>query len=321
MPISERTTSSATKTFTKEHDFAAGELPSAAATIWVSEMYIESIPSKSAMSDDVQARVFFVDEDQVMHWVDRWSLDSIVRPATLKRTQVKGQVGFDFQGFYISIQVLLLPGRDHKRLYFERMDSRQQDLLKLFYRSIRSGEMVQVEEVIQALDSPVEKVPMYQTEEELRQARGLGIVGRAARGLVTLSIYLLLAAVVLGTLAYSGWSRWNFVDMANARVVADGDALAVQGWLHDDDVTDTWIGMPADIRLNIDGNVVSVPAEISKMLAGSEAGFNADEGYLVQIGLTGDGFAGQPVPVGTPVEVVLDRDLEKSLPLIGSYLR
>lgn len=130
-----------------------------------------------------------------------------------------------FQGIEVGFPVRLVPSADGGFWAFEGLTGRQREALGLFYRNLMTGKMAAADEVITALDTPVDLVPMGETEEE--QATGLAKVKpRALRIVWNVVYYTLLVAVVGGYLGSLAWKRLDHVSLSNARYTAPFHAMA-----------------------------------------------------------------------------------------------
>ena len=152
--------------------------------------------------------------------VTSWSLNSLEFPHDTDVLPTQGILSIPFQGVDIRFPVRFTPGDDPRELIFEGLTGRQRETLAVFYRSILSGKMASTEDIITSLDTPVDLVPMEETEEE--KAEGTkGKTPRILRVLWSLSIYALIGAVVFGMLGQQIWSRLSIISVGQARVVAE----------------------------------------------------------------------------------------------------
>lgn len=152
--------------------------------------------------------------------VTRWSLNSIDFPYEADVMPTNGILSIPFQGVDIRFPVRFKPGADDKELVFEGLTGRQRETLAVFYRSILSGKMTSTEDIITSLDTPVDLVPMEETEDEKTEGTK-GKKPRVFRVLWSLSIYALIGVIVFGTLGQQIWSRLSTIPVGQARVVAE----------------------------------------------------------------------------------------------------
>ena len=101
--------------------------------------------------------------------VENWSLRGIEFPGNAEVLPQKAQLSIPFQGVDIQFPVPFKPADEEGWLEFDELTGRQRETLAVFYRSILSGKMASTEEVITSLDTPVDLIPMGETDEEVRQ--------------------------------------------------------------------------------------------------------------------------------------------------------
>lgn len=149
----------------------------------------------------------------------KWSLAGI-RDGVLEGADLSGaRLMIPFQGIEVGFPVRLAPAPDGGFWAFEGLTGRQREALGLFYRNLMTGKMATTDEVITALDTPVDLVPMGETEEE--KAAGLARVKpRALRIVWNVVYYTLLLTVVGGYLGSLAWKRLDHVTLSNARYTA-----------------------------------------------------------------------------------------------------
>jgi len=152
--------------------------------------------------------------------VTEWSLSGLEFPGDSDLLPSKGTLSIPFQGVHIRFPVRFTPGNGPRSLCFEGLTGRQRETLAVFYRSILSGRMASTEEVITSLDTPVDLVPMEETEEE-KAAATKGKTPRALRVVWSLLVYGLLGTAVFGMLGQQIWSRVSSISVGQARVVAE----------------------------------------------------------------------------------------------------
>ncbi|MEM1428333.1 MAG: HlyD family efflux transporter periplasmic adaptor subunit [Pseudomonadota bacterium] len=151
--------------------------------------------------------------------ITSWSLKEICFPDAPNVLPKKGILSIPFQGVDIRFPVEFAPGSEPGTLAFEGLNGRQRETLATFYRAILSGQMASTAEVITALDTPVDLVPMGETEAE----RDAGVEKQAPRSLraaLTVLLYAGLALAVFGVVGGQIWSRLTQIEVAQARVEA-----------------------------------------------------------------------------------------------------
>jgi multidrug resistance efflux pump len=149
----------------------------------------------------------------------KWSLAGI-RDGVLAGTDLSGaRLMIPFQGIEVGFPVRLSPAPGGGFWAFEGLTGRQREALGLFYRNLMTGKMASTDEVITALDTPVDLVPMGETEEE-KAASLARVKPRALRIVWNVAYYTLLLAVVGGYLGSLAWKRLDHVALSNARYTA-----------------------------------------------------------------------------------------------------
>lgn len=152
--------------------------------------------------------------------VTEWSLSALTFPNKTDVLPSQGTLSIPFQGVDIRFPVRFTPGAGPQELVFDGLTGRQRETLSVFYRSILSGRMASTEEVITSLDTPVDLVPMEETEEEKTVATA-GKTPRSLRVAWNLLVYCLIGVVVFGLLGQQIWSRLSTIPVGQARVVAE----------------------------------------------------------------------------------------------------
>lgn len=151
--------------------------------------------------------------------IDQWSLTGIIYPEETDILPKTGAISIPFQGVDIQFDVRFVDGTEPGEMLFDGLTGRQRETLAIFYRSILSGKMASAEDMITSLDTPVDLVPMGETEEE--EAIGKAKAGnRYLRVLWNVAFYLLFATVVFGLVGGQIFGRLSHVPLQHARVVA-----------------------------------------------------------------------------------------------------
>lgn len=123
-----------------------------------------------------------------------------------------------FQGVDVTFPIKLKQEEDG-RFSFVDLTVRQRETLSAFYQGVMTGRMVSTDEMISSLDTPVDLVPMTETDDE--KAAGLAKESpRALRILWNVTYYVLLIAVLGGFLGSQIWSRLSYVNLQHARFLA-----------------------------------------------------------------------------------------------------
>lgn len=151
--------------------------------------------------------------------VTEWSLAGLVLPDDLDIAPERGVLSIPFQGVDIRFPVKLGAGGAPNERVFEGLTGRQRETLAVFYRSILSGKMAATDEVITALDTPVDLVPMGETDEE----KAVGSAGKAPRSLrvvLNVVLYLAFAGAVFGLLGSMIFNKLDGIALQHGRIQA-----------------------------------------------------------------------------------------------------
>ena len=150
---------------------------------------------------------------------DRWTLAGLwVDP---EETDVAGRVilTVPFQGVFVAFPADLR-ATEHEGFYvFHELTVRQRETLSAFHRGVLSGTMVSTSEMITSLDTPVDLVPMGETQEE--EAAGKAKEKpRLLRAIYNSAFYVVLALTLVAMLGDQIWSRVARINLDHARFSA-----------------------------------------------------------------------------------------------------
>lgn len=151
--------------------------------------------------------------------IENWSLSGIAVPNEVGEAPTNGVLSIPFQGVDIRFPVQLEPTDQDQFMKFDGLTGRQRETLAVFYRSILSGKMASTEEVITSLDTPVDLVPMGETEEEETAGR-TGKPPRSLRAVASVALYVVLASLAFWTLGGGIYSKLATINISNARIEA-----------------------------------------------------------------------------------------------------
>ncbi len=151
--------------------------------------------------------------------IPEWSLEGFVFPGKPDLVPSEGILSIPFQGVDIRFDVRFGDAQKDGFLRFDDLTGRQRETLALFYRSLLTGRMAQTGEIITSLDTPVDLVPMGETEEETAVATE-GKPPRIFRVIKQVVIYLVLAALVFTTIGDAIWNKATTVQLHQARITA-----------------------------------------------------------------------------------------------------
>jgi len=151
--------------------------------------------------------------------IRNWSLSGFKVPDGTEIPPRRGHLVIPFQGVDVRFAVTLEPAEDPSTMLFVNLKGRERETLAIFYRSILSGRMATTDDMITSLDTPVDLVPMGETEEE-KKANAPSERTKLWRVVRTVFIQAVLALAVFGYLGSLAWDRFAFVHLLNARVEA-----------------------------------------------------------------------------------------------------
>ena len=156
--------------------------------------------------------------------VDDWSLRGVYTKELAGRTLDGLMLSVPFQGVGVYFPVELEPGTEPDEYLFANLTGRQRETLALFYRNLLSGRMTTTADMIVALDTPVDLVPMGETPAE-RKAGEARVAPRKSRILLNLAYYGALFVLVVSFLAGVAWNRISRVEVLSAHVATAGSQI------------------------------------------------------------------------------------------------
>lgn len=156
--------------------------------------------------------------------VRRWSLAGVWLDDGAPDMAGEIQISVPFQGVDVSFLAELEPGKTSGHYVFKDLTVRQRETLSTFYQGVMSGQMVSTGDMITSLDTPVDLVPMGETNAE--EAAGLAIAPpRKLRIAWNTLFYTVLACTLLVFLSSQIWQRLSRIELEHARFVAPISAL------------------------------------------------------------------------------------------------
>lgn len=176
-------------------------------------------PAGSDLSWTVQAPLTFEAPSGQVVRIDAWSLAGLSWPKEAGKCPQTGQLSVPFQGVDVRFPVRLTQPDSESFVEFSGLSGRQRETLALFYRALLSGRMASSEDVITSLDTPVDLVPMEETEEEKEESTK-GRWPTPIRVVLHVVLYAMVAltvATILGTSLFNSFTRIN---VQHGRVVA-----------------------------------------------------------------------------------------------------
>ncbi|MFY0679464.1 MAG: HlyD family efflux transporter periplasmic adaptor subunit [Thalassovita sp.] len=153
--------------------------------------------------------------------VERWSLAALVWPEDGPECPATGTLSVPFQGVDVRFPVRLERIEDSNDIAFKGLSGRQRETLALFYRSLLSGRMVASEDVIKSLDTPLDLVPMGETESEKSAATaGRWRHAKVLRAVIHVATYVACMALVVGVVGSNILTNLDRIDIRHGRVQA-----------------------------------------------------------------------------------------------------
>ncbi|WP_189799561.1 HlyD family secretion protein [Tateyamaria sp. syn59] len=151
--------------------------------------------------------------------IDAWCVSGVCKPEGMDVFPTRGTLSIPFQGIDLGFPVKLSADASGDFYAFEDLTVRQREVLALFHSNLLSGRMASTQDMITALDTPVDLVPMGETEEE-EAAATAHVPSRAFRLVKALLTYLAAAVLIFGLLGQSVILRVMTIPTVQARVIA-----------------------------------------------------------------------------------------------------
>jgi multidrug resistance efflux pump len=151
--------------------------------------------------------------------ITRWSLSRLEWPKTGGVPPETGTLTVPFHGVDVRFPIRLSKTADGQHVELRGLSGRQRETLALFYRSLLSGRMASSSDMITSLDTPLDLVPMEQTEAEASPQMS-GSLPRTLRTVLNVGTWLILAALVVAVLGHNIFTSLNRIDIQHGRVIA-----------------------------------------------------------------------------------------------------
>ena len=154
----------------------------------------------------------------------KWWLGGISDLVLKGHDLVGARLVVPFQGLDVGFPVRLAAKGVDGPWVFKDLTGRQREALGLFYRNLLTGKMAATGDVITALDTPVDLIPMGETEEE----KAVGVAQakpKAFRTVLNILWYVALFGLLVGFLGSFVWTRVEGITLSHARVYADRQEL------------------------------------------------------------------------------------------------
>lgn len=150
---------------------------------------------------------------------DSWSLEGVYLAAKESDLCKDVILTIPFQGVEVSFPIKLSPTNTPGRYSFSALTVRQRETLAVFYKGVLSGQMVATGDIITSLDTPVDLVPMGETDEE--KSEGMAKAKpRLLRIIWNVVFYIALALFLGGFVGGQVWQRLSHVSLDHGRFVA-----------------------------------------------------------------------------------------------------
>ena len=149
----------------------------------------------------------------------RWSLAGIWLDPIDEDIAGDVMLSVPFQGVDVSFPVKLKATDTPGHYKFAELTVRQRETLGVFYQGILSGQMVSTKNIIRSLDTPIDLVPMGETEQEETQGRAKA-KPRLLRIIWNTVFYSAMAVILVMFLGGNIWQRLSHVSLDHGRFVA-----------------------------------------------------------------------------------------------------
>ena len=150
---------------------------------------------------------------------NRWSLEGIYIDSQGADLCREVMLTIPFQGVEVTFPVKLAATDTPDHYSFVELTVRQRETLAVFYKGVMAGQMVSTGDIITSLDTPVDLVPMGETEKE-KSAGMAKAKPRLLRIIWNVVFYLARAVFLVGFLGGQIWDRVSNVTLDHGRFVA-----------------------------------------------------------------------------------------------------
>lgn len=184
-------------------------------------MRVEHKSPSSDLEPEVGATLHFETPESEVVTITRWSLSHLVWPQAAPACPDHGTLTVPFQGVCVRFPVKLKPDPETGETLFDGLTGRQRETLALFYRSLLSGHMVSVDQVITSLDTPLDLVPMEETKAEAAKAlAGKLPLFRKLRAVVHVLTYVAIMTLVVVVVGNNVLTNLDRIDIQHGRIQA-----------------------------------------------------------------------------------------------------
>lgn len=237
-----------------------------------------------------------------------WSPDGFEPPEGWTDCPPVATLTVPFQGVYVSFDVELAQDAPGGFVRFAGLSARAAGMLDLFHAAILRGEITPVDGILMALDRPVDLVPMTRTDAETGRSPARPL-SRALRAVGVTAAYAAAAAFLWAAFWSNAWDRLNAIPLQAGRIElvqpvrataaaagpeAPAGGLVASGWIDGAHATDIYLGMAAQLAVNVGGTLVELPARVTDIHARDAAQGPRRPGYAIQIEADAAEIAARP---------------------------
>lgn len=190
-------------------------------------MRVEHTAPSPDLDYKVRATLTFETPEGALVAVEQWSLKGLKWPEDGPECPDEGILSVPFQGIDVRFPVKLEPAPDTAEIFFKDLTGRQREALAIFYKSLLSGRMVSSGDVITSLDTPIDLVPIEETEAEAEVKIGhRWRFANLVRSIVHVVVYCIMCFGVIGIIGSNVFNAVNQIDIQHGRVIAPVGVLA-----------------------------------------------------------------------------------------------
>jgi len=200
-----------------------------------------------------------------------WSLSGFQVPENIEIFPQEGELSIPFQGVDVGFPVAWSEPNETGHCTWRNLTGRQRETLALFYKNLLNGRMAATDEIITALDTPVDLVPMGESEEEAAEATSKA-APRSLRVVVNSLMYILAAVFIFGFVGHQVWTRLTSVPLTQARIIAPvqsyhagDDAYVEQVRVQEGDLVEAGDVLVELSDPNLGGKLEEVRGDIKKL--------------------------------------------------------
>lgn len=168
---------------------------------------------------DVRAPLKITDNSGKTFKVQRWNMSRLYADEGEALPEGQVRVSVPFQGFEIDFEASIVEISENEAA-FKDLSGRQRELLSVFYQNMLNGKMAEVDEVITSLDTPVDLVPMGETDEEEAVNAPSEQSTRYLRSAVQLFYYCCIAFFLIFVVGGTVYRKFDRINIQHGRFEA-----------------------------------------------------------------------------------------------------